>query len=55
MVTSILKSHLLAGDTSMIPPGGVTAEQCMHVAPPSDGAAHCELQTASSAQPTHSD
>lgn len=39
----------------MIPPAGVTAEQCMHVVPPSDGAAHCKLQTVSSAQPSHCD
>lgn len=40
-------AHLLADDTGMIPPGGVRAERCRHVAPPFDGAAHCELQTAS--------
>lgn len=48
-------SHLLVDDAGMIPPGGVTAERCTHVASPSDGAAHCELQTVSSAQPEHSD
>lgn len=48
-------SHLLIGDTSMIPPEGVTAEQCTRAAPPFDGAAHSELQTVSSIQPVHSD
>lgn len=39
----------------MIPPEGVTAEQCTRAAPPFDGAAHSELQTVSSIQPVHSD
>lgn len=48
-------AHLWVDDTSMIPPGDVRAERCTHVAPPFDGAAHCELQTVSWAQPAHSD
>lgn len=38
----------------MTPPVGATAERCTHAVPPSDEAAHCELQTISSAQPAHS-
>lgn len=51
----ICVSHLSTDDTSMTPPADVTAEQCMHVAPPSDGAARCEPQTVSSAQTAHFD
>lgn len=39
----------------MTPPVGVTAEQCMHAAPPSDGAARYKIQTVFSAQPARSD
>lgn len=55
MARRIQKSHLLEVDTNMTPPVGVTAGQYMRVAPPSDGAAHRELRTVSSAQSEHSD
>lgn len=39
----------------MTPPAAVTTEQCMHAAPPSDGAAHCVFQTVALVQQEHSD
>lgn len=47
-------SHLSINGTGRILPAGVTAELCTHAVPPSDEAAHCELQTVCPVQPTHS-
>lgn len=39
----------------MIPLAVVTAERCMHAAPPSDGGAHCKPRVVSVAQPKQPD